>query len=384
MSQFKKEVSKILNQVADTLEFGQSEKKVIVGLTTFESEHGSQELIKAANMARKYYSDIEIILISLEDHDDFKTFRASNLEESHKIMEKLLDTGEIDAAVTLHYNFPINVSSVGKIIIPANGREMFIATTTGTSAHNRVEAMVRNAIYGIAVAKASGLEEPTVGILNVQEAPQGERHLKTLAKKGYPIRFAETVRAYGGSIMRGNDLLSGSADVMVTDTLTGNLLMKIFSAFTTGGNYEISGYGYGPGIGEGYNRIINIISRASGAPVISNAIRYAADMAKQGKLLSAVSREITLANKAGLNELFITKQNIKKTAIESEIKPPKKKVVDKEISGIDILEIEDAVKVLWSRGIYAESGMGCTGPVIMVAADEYTSALEVLKDKEYI
>ena len=46
--------------------------------------------------------------------------------------------------------------------------------------------------------------------------------------------------------MRGNDLLMGTPDVMVVDSLTGNLFMKVFSAFTTGGDYEASGFGYGP------------------------------------------------------------------------------------------------------------------------------------------
>jgi len=80
--------------------------------------------------------------------------------------------------------------------------------------------------------------------------------------------------------MRGNDLLAASCDVMVTDTLTGNLLVKILSAFTTGGDYESIGFGYGPGIGEGYDRIIMILSRASGAPVAANAIKFAADLVK--------------------------------------------------------------------------------------------------------
>ena len=48
--------------------------------------------------------------------------------------------------------------------------------------------------------------------------------------------------------MRGNDLLAGVPDIMVSDTLTGNILMKIFSSYTTGGSYESQGYGYGPGI----------------------------------------------------------------------------------------------------------------------------------------
>ena len=38
---------------------------------------------------------------------------------------------------------------------------------------------------------------------------------------------------------------------MVTDSLTGNILMKMMSSYCTGGSYEAVGYGYGPGIGEG-------------------------------------------------------------------------------------------------------------------------------------
>ncbi len=64
----------------------------------------------------------------------------------------------------------------------------------------------------------------------------------------------------------GNDLLLGSTDVMVCDTLTGNILMKLFSASQSGGNIEVSGYGYGPGLGPDQDNIIGIVSRASGAP----------------------------------------------------------------------------------------------------------------------
>ena len=69
--------------------------------------------------------------------------------------------------------------------------------------------------------------------------------------------------------MRGNDLLVGACDVMVTDSLTGNILMKMMSSYCTGGSYEAVGYGYGPGIGEGYDRLVMIVSRASGAPVLA-------------------------------------------------------------------------------------------------------------------
>lgn len=91
---------------------------------------------------------------------------------------------------------------------------MFLAATTGTSATERVEAMVRNAIYGIVAAKACGISKPTIGIANIDGARQTEKILKKLAEQGYEISFAESARADGGVVMRGNDLLEGTADVM--------------------------------------------------------------------------------------------------------------------------------------------------------------------------
>lgn len=39
-----------------------------------------------------------------------------------------------------------------------------------------------------------------------------------LAMGGYAIHFAESSRSDGGCIMRGNDLLEGTADVVMTDS----------------------------------------------------------------------------------------------------------------------------------------------------------------------
>ena len=101
------------------------------------------------------------------------------------------------------------------------------------------------------------------------------------------MNFSDSLRADGGAVMRGNDLLAGTPDVMVCDSLTGNLLIKIFASFTTGGNYETLGYGYGPGIGEDYDKLVNIVSRASGAPLICEALRYCATCAKNNVLQKA-------------------------------------------------------------------------------------------------
>lgn len=380
----KKLIGEVFTDIADALESGSFGKKVRVGLTTLGSEHGVEELVNAAKMARDKYSDFEVVLIGPKVEGDFEVHEANTAEEGHKIMEKLLDDGTIDSAVTLHYNFPIGVSTVGRVVTPGKGREMTIATTTGTSSPCRVEGMFKNAIYGIITAKAMGLKNPSVGILNVDGARQVERALKELASGGYSINFAGSVREDGGCVMRGNDLLVGAPDVMVTDTLTGNLLIKIFSSFTTGGSYESLGYGYGPGIGEGYKRIICIISRASGAPLIREALRYAASLAGN-KLLDVADREFKSAVKSGYYDI-LKKLNApyeKKESID-EVKMPPKKVVTYSIAGIDILELEDAVKELWKSGIYSESGMGCTGPIILVGEDEGKAAEEALKKSGYL
>jgi len=317
----------------------------------------------------------------------FELHPASDLHECHQVMEALLDEGRIDACVTLHYSFPLGVSTVGKVVTPAVGREMIIATTTGTSDTIRNIAMVKNTIAGIALAKATGIAQPTVGILNVEGAAQVERALRQLIDNGYAINFTQSDRADGGVLMRGNDMLQGVPDVMVTDSLTGNLLMKTFSSFTTGGSYEASGYGYGRGRGESCcgdtNRLVGIISRASGAPVIAGAIRLMADSA-QGELLDVYRRELKAAKEAGLEEIL---NGLKPKAAaeknETVVAPPEK-VTDGDINGIDILDIETARDALWSKMIFARTGMGCTGPVVMVAQDDLEQARQILKDSGFI
>lgn len=373
----KKVIAEIFNQMADFVEKGEYSKKIRVGITTLGSEHGSSEIILGARMAQERFSDVEVVLIGDRGDSDLKCYEAKTLEECHKIMEDLLDRKELDACVTMHYNFPLGVATVGRVVTPAKGKELLIATTTGTAAFDRIEAMVRNAVYGNIVAKALGIKKPRIGILNVDGARQVERILLELRERGYDIDFATSIRQDGGLIMRGNDLLSASCDVMVTDTLTGNIIVKILSAYTTGGDYEALGYGYGPGIGENYGRLILILSRASGAPVAANAIRFAADLVK-GNIFEIASKEFELIRRAGFDDVI---KGLKSKEIEDKqisVKIPEKKPVTEEISGIDVLELEDMVKLLWENGIYAESGMGCTGPVILVSKEDYEKALEVL------
>ncbi|MBN3408648.1 glycine reductase [Clostridium botulinum] len=384
-----KEVNKIIGKtlldIAESIEKGDFSRKIVVGITTLGSEHGVENLVKGAEVAAKKHNDIKVVLIGPKVDTELEIVEANEEDEMYNKMEELLDTKYIDAAVTMHYNFPIGVSTVGKVVTPADGKEMFLVTTTGTASMNRTEAMIKNAVYGIITAKTMGIKEPNVGILNLDGARQVEKALKELDKNGYKINFANSLRADGGSVMRGNDLLKGTPDVMVTDTLTGNLLMKVFSSYTTGGSYEGFGYGYGPGIGEDYERNILILSRASGVPVVANAIEYAKDLVK-GNINKLIKEEFKKANEAKLKDILSSIENKedKKIKDEEEVPMPTKEIATASISGIDVMDIEDAQKTLWKEGIYAEGGMGCTGPVIKVNDKNYDKAAEILTEKGFI
>ncbi len=370
-------------EMANGLESGSYGKKPKIALTGMGSEHGEENSMQAAVAAAA--EGIDVYYIGTLEAPGVTTVKVADDEEGHKKMEELLENGEVDAAVTMHYPFPIGVSTVGRVITPGKGKEMFIANTTGTSSADRIEGMIKNAVYGIIAAKACGIADPSVGILNVDGARQTEKALKELADGGYPIRFAESARADGGCVMRGNDLLQGSPDIMVTDSLTGNVLVKTMSAFQTGGSYEAVGYGYGPGIGEGYDRLVMIISRASGAPVIAGAIRYAAQLVR-GKVFDVAAKEFAAAKKAGLEDILKARKAAAKPAAAEaeEVKAPPAEIVTAQIPGIEVMDLEDGVQALWKNGIYAESGMGCTGPIIRVSDANLEKAKEILTAEGYI
>lgn len=376
-------VSKTFLQIADALENGKSFGGHRIGITTLGSEHGEAAVIEGALLAKKRFPQIDVVLIGPKNDSGLETIEANDEDEQYKRMEEALDSKDIEACVTMHYNFPIGVSTVGKVVTPANGKEVFIATTTGTSSAHRVEGMVKNAAYGIIAAKACGIENPTLGILNLDGARAVEIALKQLKDKGYDINFGQSVRADGGSVLRGNDLLLGATDVVVTDTLTGNMLIKLFSSFASGGTYEVTGYAYGPGIGEGYDRNVLILSRASGVPVIANAIKYAFDVV-DGNINDVAKAEFDKLNK--IDWLSVVKKDEKKASSEvpADVKAPAKVPVTGSIAGIDIMDLEDAVKIVWAGDVYAESGMGCTGPVLLVPEDKIDVARGLLEKAGFL
>ncbi len=378
-----KVIAETFLEMAEGLETGSFGKKPKIALTGMGSEHGEENAMAAALDAAK--SGVDVYYIGSLEAEGVTTVKATDDEDGHDKMDDLLDSGAIDGAVTMHYPFPIGVSTVGRCITPALGKEMFIANTTGTSSTDRIEGMILNAIYGIITAKACGIAEPTVGILNVDGARQAEKALKKLQDGGYPIKFAESSRADGGCVMRGNDVLRGTPDIMVMDSLTGNVITKMLSSYTTGGSFEASGFGYGPGIGENYDKLIMIVSRASGAPVIANAMRFAGQLIK-GKVFEIAKAEFAAAKAAGLDAIRadLKAAQEKAGAPKEEVKAPPAEIVTAQIPGIEVMDLEDAVQALWKENIYAESGMGCTGPIVRISEANKEKAVEILKKAGYV
>ncbi len=377
---YKNILREVLSETAEILRTGKTAGKIKIGLTTAGSEVNLLDLLRGAEIAMQQVPGLEVSIIGPMPKCNLPVYEAANEDEVHTILERLLDEKELDGAVTMHYPFPIGVATIGKVVTPARGKNMYIASTTGTSDTDRIQAMIKNAVFGIAAARTDGIADPTLGILNVEGSRQVERYLNAMRSKGYNFCWGESQRADGGPILRGNDLILGSVDVVVCDTLTGNILMKLFSSFNSGGDYETMGYGYGPGIGENFDRLICIISRASGSPVIAGAIIYCASMVSRG-LKQIALQEIAKARPAGW---IIPASSAAAEQVSEEISPPPTKITAEQIAGIDILELEDAVKALWKNNIFASSGMGCTGPIILVAGEDKSHALEILKANQYI
>lgn len=376
-------IGKALEEVVMRARCGK--KPCRLGLMAAGSELPLQEFLCAARDAMDADPALRITGIgplpdgTLPDGLDWQETENSG-DAAAAVMESLIDEGRIEGAVALHYPFPMGVTTIGRMRCPASGRPMFMASSTGMSAPRRAEAMLRNAVLGAGVARALGLPLPVLGVLNLEAAPQVVRALSHMVDKGYPVRLGESIRRDGGALLRGNDLLCGAVDVCVTDTLTGNALMKVFASFTSGGSRETCGWGYGPSVGEGWDKVISIVSRASGAPVITGALLYTARAVRAG-LPGKIREEFRLAAAAGLEAEIAA---LAPAPVQEEAGPPPGVPTDAELHGIDVLDLEAAVHCLWRNDIYAEAAMGCTGPVIKLPAHSRDAARQLLTDAGYL
>ena len=355
-----------------------------IGLMAAGSELGQEEVLRGGLLAQADNAHLRVVAIGprIPGFDGLEWIETPDCEaDIAAAVQKAVEDGTVAGAVAMHFPFPIGVATIGRIMTPGRGKPMFIASCTGSTATGRAEALLRNAVYGLATAKACGIATPTLAFLNIDGAGPVLRVLGRLKENGYAVNFGSSGRGDGGSLLRGNDLISGTVDVLVCDTLTGNVLIKLFSSFTTGGQYESVGWGYGPSVGENWKSIVSIISRASGAPVIAGALALTA-RAASGDLPGKVAEELRAARAAGFDAAL---EELKpKATAASTVAKPQAVPVDAEIGGVDVLDMESAEQALWKEGLYAETAMGCTGPVVRVQSSVKDKAITILKQAGFI
>ena len=106
-------------------------------------------------------------------------------------------------------------------IIPGAARAV-ILLDVGANADVKPEMLVQFASMGSAYAQVVlGVERPSVALLNIGEEPTKG---SLLAQEAHAL-LAEQIPAFIGNV-EGRDVAQGSADVIVTDGFTGNVVLK--------------------------------------------------------------------------------------------------------------------------------------------------------------
>lgn len=94
----------------------------------------------------------------------------------------------------------------------------------GANADCRPRMLQQFAVMGSAYARlVHGIELPAVGLLSIGEEPGKGNEL---VRETHPLLAATTGIRFVGNV-EGNDILTGSVDVVVTDGFTGNVVLKL-------------------------------------------------------------------------------------------------------------------------------------------------------------
>ena len=112
MANVEKMIAETFLEMAQGLESGSYGKRPKITLTGMGSEHGEENAMKAALMAAK--DGVDVYYIGSLEAEGVTTVKVADDEEGHKKMEEMLANGEVDGAVTMHFPFPIGVSTVGR------------------------------------------------------------------------------------------------------------------------------------------------------------------------------------------------------------------------------------------------------------------------------
>lgn len=106
--------------------------------------------------------------------------------------------------------------------LPTIDGKGFVMLDMGANAEAKPEHLVQYAVMGsIYAEKVRGIQNPTVGLLNIGTE---EKKGNDLTKAAFPLLKEAPINFIGN--VESRDLLNGTADVVVTDGFTGNMVLK--------------------------------------------------------------------------------------------------------------------------------------------------------------
>ena len=240
-----------------------------IGVDIMGSDHGPVVPIRAAVMAAKELpADVRLVLIGdaeailagiaaeggdlsafdiIPSQDDI-TFDdnptkalPAKPKSSISIGFHLLKEGKLDAFASTGNTGAMLVGSIFSVkaipgvirpcipsVVPKENGSYGILVDVGANADCKPDVLAQFGLLGAMLAKyVYHIEDPKVGLLNIgEEAKKGD----LLRQATYALMKEQDLYNFIGNV-EGRDLFNGTADVMVTDGFTGNVVLKAVEAF---------------------------------------------------------------------------------------------------------------------------------------------------------
>jgi glycerol-3-phosphate acyltransferase PlsX len=185
---------------------------------------------------RKHGTTLPIVetaeYITMEDHaTDVRKKRGASIN----VCMGLVKQGQASAVVAMGHTGATLASALfnlGRIKgverptllieLPSEKGRTFMADG-GANADCRPSFLVQFAVMGRAYAEAMGVQNPSVGLLNIgEEEEKGDQ----LRLETFPLLKATPGINFYGNV-EGRDIFKGTTDVIVTDGFTGNVVLKL-------------------------------------------------------------------------------------------------------------------------------------------------------------
>ncbi|MBP2624270.1 phosphate acyltransferase PlsX [Streptococcus oricebi] len=230
-----------------------------IAIDAMGGDHAPQALVEGANQALEKFSDIELILYGDEEQikpllkarervsivhtkekiqsDDEPTKAIRKKKEASMVLAaKAVKNGEADAVLSAGNTGALLAAGffiIGRIkqidrpglmsTLPTVDGRGFDMLDLGANAENTAHHLHQYAILGSFYAKhVRGIERPRIGLLNNgTESSKGD----PLRKETYELLTNDSAINFVGNV-EARDLMSGVADVVVTDGFTGNAVLK--------------------------------------------------------------------------------------------------------------------------------------------------------------